>query len=140
MSRCAHLVFVLSAACGGPSNHTQPPPSFVGKVSVTPAPPVQPVESPAPVVPEPTPPVEAPAIPEPPTTPVAVEPAPKPKMKCNPMSRAGCRWDEDTDERELRRLQQKKARCERPTRAACDWDAKDEAALQRLTKKQPVQK
>ena len=112
MSRCATLALILSvAAC----EHAQPMPPNEPTVEAAkpePAPPQPPVETASPAR------ESAPAV-----APVAPKPAPKPASrvaepnaeapakklvrKCNPMSRAACRWSEETDEREVPRVVKK---------------------------------
>lgn len=96
MSRFTNLAIALSlAAC----EHASPP---------------QFPEQPAEAAPEPAPPTTEPAV-----APVTQAPVPAPtapavtinpndkksfQKRCNPMSRAACRWVEDRDERELPRV------------------------------------
>ena len=97
MSSHTRLLFILSlAACE--HNATSEPvyaPAPAVPVKVAPAPVTQP--EPAPVEP-----AVAPATPPPPA-PTAATP-PKLVKKCNPMSRAGCRWEKDPDERDKPRV------------------------------------
>jgi hypothetical protein len=99
------LVVVLSlAACGGQTIRPQSPPDLAPAKTSEPIP--VPVAAPDPEpppepAPEATPPDPAPQVT--PKKPVVL------KKKCNPMSRAGCRWHEETDERENVRVTKKPA-------------------------------
>lgn len=71
----------------------------------------QPGAEPAPLVEKPVAetavPAEPAVAPAQPTAPAAVKTAPKAKVltkKCNPMSRAGCRWQDEKDERDEPRV------------------------------------
>jgi hypothetical protein len=96
MSRFTNLAIVLSLAGCEHASPSSPPPQFPERpVEVPPS-------EPATVAPEPAPVAETPST-APAIAPVATPPK-KLKKSCNPMSRAGCRWVEDTDERELPRV------------------------------------
>jgi hypothetical protein len=114
MSRCATLALILSVtAC----EHAQPMTHSEPKFEARPAP-TAPAPTPAETAPAPTPePAVAPVAPKP-TSRTAQQPAeqpavdaPKKKLvkKCNPMSRAGCRWSEEVDERLTERVTKKPA-------------------------------
>lgn len=93
------LLLVLSlAACEHQTSPAKPVPA---KVEVAPAPtPTEPVTA----QPEPAP-VEPAVTPvKPPTAATRATPPKKLVKKCNPMSRAGCRWQEETDERDTPRV------------------------------------
>ncbi len=104
MSRCATLALILSVtACEHAQPMTQREPTFE---AARPAP-IEPAPAPTPPPPL-TEPAAAPIAPAPKVAPKPAEPvdqptaeAPKKKLvkKCNPMSRAGCRWSEEVDER-----------------------------------------
>lgn len=86
MSSHPGLLLILSlAAC---EHQTSPAKPIPAEVEATPAP----VES-----------AVAPAKPPAPA-PTAATPPKKLVKKCNPMSRAGCRWQDETDERERSRV------------------------------------
>ena len=108
------LVVVLSlAACGAQTIHPQPPPDLPPvKTAPEPIPVPAPEPEPAPKQPEATPPpAPEPLVESKPEARVAPKPAVLPK-KCNPMSRAGCRWNEERDEREAPRITKKPAPAE----------------------------
>ncbi len=98
MSKCIHLALVLSlAACEHPPQTQVPAPVLEAPATAAPATTEAAHEAASPAAVEPA--TTEPAL--------SLRPAPaKPalKKKCNPMSRAGCRWSEDRDERETSRV------------------------------------
>jgi hypothetical protein len=102
MSRYTNLVLVLSlAACErGGTPHAQHPPDLRAKA---PAPVAEPQLT-QPETPAIAPPIEEPPAVKPEPAAVAPTPAPKLKKKCIPQSRAGCRWNEERDERDVPRV------------------------------------
>ena len=124
MSRCSHLALLLLVACeqATPAQHPAVVPESAPPVSV----PVQ-AQAPEPA-PAPEPIAEIAPSPRPAIAPVKpkpikkAQPAPPPpaapaqqaadirwklRGSCDPRSRVGCRWQRETDERELPRVTKK---------------------------------
>jgi hypothetical protein len=107
MSRSSHLAITLWLAACGHTHVDAQDPIFAPPAAAPLHAPVTPNAQSAPLVEVP---VEAPAAETPAATvPATVEKPLFKKKNCNPMSRAGCRWQKEDDEREKPRVKTRDA-------------------------------